>query len=215
MKGFFGKLIPVAVIAVIAVTAVLTTSSVAQASGYVTIMTPAAGSEELVIDGTSLGTFPVYNGTGQIMFSWTRYWAPYWPTYPNPQHTDKSYMVSVWQNTTPLAAEPTWVQLHPSHHWIDDPNPTRFTFDTFMEAENVCQNCPSMIVVVPETIQIVVDENGDSQITYVPVTTPNSSGVPAMMKSGLFLIKGYTRPQDNKPEPCPLPPALQKYCSFF
>ena len=188
MKGFFGKFIPLAVIAAVALTAaVVTTSSVAQASGYVTIMTPAAGSEELVIDGTRVGTFPVYNGTGQIMFSWTRYWAPYWPTYPNPQHTDKSYKVSIWQNVTPLSATPTWVELHTSHHWIDDSNPTRFTFDAFLDSEQLCQNCPSVVAVQPERILAERDANGNVTAVHcehLPETKSGSAGASAYKVKG-------------------------------
>lgn len=188
------------------------TSGAAAERTDVTIMTPPAGSEELVVDGSPIGTFPVFDGQGRLTFSWPEYWAPYWPTYPNPAHTNHSYKVAIWQNTTPLASEPTWVELHASHHWIDDPNPTRFTFDTFLDIENVCQSCPSMIVVQAETIQ-ANGEAADTPYSYIAATAPNSSGVPAVMKSDLFLIEGYTRLQDTK-QKCPFPPAMAWMCQF-
>jgi hypothetical protein len=212
MKGFSGNLFPKAAAALVIVAAALTTTSLALASTYVTLMTPPKGTEQLIIDGKVVGTFPVYNGQEKLTFSWTRYWPAYWPTFPNPKPADKGYKVSVWQNTTPLAATPTWVELHASHHRIDDANPTRFTFDTFMETENLCENCPSMIVVQAESIQNLPDENGDYHITYIPATTPNASGVPAIMKSDLILFHGYTLWKDTK---CPLPADMKEFCVFF
>ena len=183
----------------------------ALAGGSITIMTPPAGMEQLTIDGVKVGTYAVYDGTAQITFSWTPYWPAYWPDYPNPAPADKSYKVAVWQNTTPLAAAPTWSELHTSHHWIDDPNPTRFTFDTFLDFERVCQTCPSVIAVQAERIHRAAGADGSTQITYTPATSISSDGVPALMKSEPFLIEGTTRLQDTKTK-CPLPPKYKWLC---
>ena len=212
MKGLFGKVIPAAALALIGLSAVFFGAGQAHASSYVTLMTP-IGTDTLVINGVKVGTFPVYNGQAKLTFSWTRYWAPYWPSYPNPAPANHGYKVALWQNTTPLAATPTWTQLHTSHHPIDDPNPTRFTFDTFMETENLCQDCPSMVVVQPETIQRIVDAGGNTTFNYIPATASNS-GVPALMKSDLFLVKGFTLWKDAKNPPCPFPPKYAFLCAF-
>ncbi len=184
------KLIPLYAAALILAAAISLGAGVgaALASGSVTIWTAPYATRHLVIDGVSIGTFPVFHETGKLTFSWTPYWPSYWPTFPNPAHTDKSYKVAVWQNTTPLAATPTWVEKHTSHHWIDDANPTRFTMDSWVESENLCADCPSIIIVQAETIVPYLDDNGTTLFQYIPVTTPNGSGVSALMKSQPILI---------------------------
>ena len=212
MKLNFG-LIRVAAGVLIGLITMTAVGGAALASGSVTIMTPPAGTDQLTIDGVKVGTYAVYDGQAQLTFSWTPYWPAYWPSYPNPAPANHSYKVAVWQNTTPLAAAPTWSELHTSHHWIDDPNPTRFTFDTFLDFEAMCQTCPSIIVVQAETVQRTVDANGDTQIDYVPAKSTSSAGVPPLMKSDPFLIEGYTRLQDTKTR-CPLPPKYKWLCLF-
>lgn len=213
MKHISTRLIPqVAAVLIILMTTV-TATGVALASSGVTLMTPPIDHEDLVVNGTEVGNFPVYDGRNQLMVSWTQYWPLYWPTYPNPQHTDKAYRVSIWQNVTPLAAVPTWVEIHISHHWIDDANPTRFTFDAFLDTEQLCQTCPSMVVIQAE--QILPERDANGNYTYQLVTMSNPSGVPAIQKSSLFLLHHDVRWPEVKPERCILPPALQKFCGLF
>ena len=213
MKHISAKMIPQAAAAMIILIATMTATGVALASSGVTLMTPPIDNEDLVVDGMKVGSFPVYDGRSQLMVSWTQYWPLYWPTFPNPQHTDEAYRVSIWQNVTPLVATPTWVEIHVSHHWIDDTNPTRFTFDAFLDTEGLCQTCQSMVVIQAEKILPERDANGN--YTYQLVTVTNSSGVPAIQTSGLFLLHHDVRWQEVKPERCDLPPALQKFCGMF
>ena len=211
MKGFSGKLVPLAAVVLIVLAAVLFSAGPAQASAYVTLMTQPLRSEDLVVDGVKVGYYPVYDGRADLMFSWSRYWPLYWPDYPNPKPATQGYKVSVWQNTTPLAAAPAWTELHIAHHRIDDANPTRFTFGAFVETEKLCETCPSVIVVQAEAIQ-TNPEGSAAPYTYVPVTVTNSSGVPAIMKSDTIVIKGYKRLNETK---CDLPDNLKWMCAFI
>lgn len=166
------------------------------AGGTVTFVTPFDGTQTLVVNGTTLGDFPYYIGISRITFSWTPYWGAYVPGPMNVASPGHAYRVAVWQNTTPLASTPTWVPIHVSDHWTDNPNPTTFTFDSFVDIENVCHDCPSMIVVQAETVQYDPGSTGDSPFVYTPVSAANSAGVPAMMKSGPFLIISNVRLRD-------------------
>jgi len=213
MKGLFTKIIPCAAAALVILATTMTSAGVVMATSNVTLMTPPIDHEDLVVNGTKVGNYPVYDGRNQLMVSWIQYWPPYWPTFPNPQPTDKAYKVSIWQNVTPLESTPTWVELHVSHHLIDDANPTRFTFDAFLNTELLCQNCPSKVVVQPEVVLPQRDANGN--YTYQLVTTPNSSGVPALLSSDLILLHHDVTWWEVKPEPCTLPPSLQKFCGLF
>lgn len=173
--------------------AVVVSGAAASGSG-VTLATPFDGTQQLVINGTTVGNYPYYMGLAPITFSWTAYWPPYVAGSPNAMY--RAYRVSVWQNTTPLASAPTWAELNISDHWIDDPNPTTFTLPAFLDVENVCHNCPSMIVVQPETFQYDPNSTSDSPFIYTPVTTANQTGVPALIKSGQFLITSNLRLRD-------------------
>lgn len=211
MRGFIARPNRIAAAALIILISAVLGMGTAFAASNVTIMTPPIGTQDLTLNGTHIGTFPLYDGTARLTFSWTPYWPAFWPTYPNPQPTNHSYRVAVWQNVSPPGAAPNWVELHTSHHWIDDPNPTRFTMDTFLETENLCDICPSVIIVQAETIQPYLDPSGTTQYNYIPASVPNTYGVPALMKSDPILIQGSTRIQDTK-QPCPLPPKLQWVC---
>lgn len=213
MEGLISKVIPQMIAAAIILATSMTAAGVAMATSNITLATPPIDHEDLVVNGTKVGSFPVYDGRDHLMVSWVRFWPPYWPTFPNLQHTDRAYRVSIWQNVTPLAARPAWVELHTSHHWSDDTNPTRFTFDAFLDTEQLCLSCPSMVAGQPEITLPQRDANGN--FIYQLVTTPNSSGVPALLTSDLFLLHHDVRWQEVKPEPCDLPPSLQQFCGMF
>jgi hypothetical protein len=135
--------------AIVLILAALTVSMVA-ASG-VTLLTPPYGTTDLYYDANGdgavdaseyVGTFPVYDGQQLIEFSW----AP----YAFPAGANGSYRVSLWQNFG-APGQPDWHEFHVSHTWADNPAGTTFSIGPFFNQENICKDCPSMIVVVPET----------------------------------------------------------------
>ena len=164
----------VAIVAAVAVTAA--------GAASVTIQTPPIGSQQLTIQGTVVGTFPVYNGAVDLNVTY--------PAFTFPPGAAGSYRLSIRQNTTPLAAQPTWVELHIDHHWASDPHPTSFTFGPFLMSEGLCETCPSIVVVQPETVAPYLDSTGTTQYRYTPLTAAYSLAPAALTESDQVLFQG-------------------------
>jgi hypothetical protein len=57
-----------------------------------------------------------------------------------------------------------------AHHWASNPNGRSFTFGALGAGENICYNCPTTIVIMPETYQQVYDPTTDTyEYEYTPV----------------------------------------------
>lgn len=170
-KSFLRKM---AAVSLLIVLATVIAASAASAAGTVTIVTPPAHVSPIYVErdnvaGSSpselLGTFPVYDGNKEITFSWTPF------TFA--AGTNGAYRVSLWQNTTPFAAVPTWTQIKVAHHWASNPNGESFTMGSFGFGETVCTTCPTMFTAEPETYVQVYNEAKKSyeyQYTLVGAT---------------------------------------------
>jgi hypothetical protein len=93
-----------------------------------------------------LGNFPVFDGNNTIDFKWT--------PYPFAQGVNGSYRIALWQDISPLAATPTFVERKVAHHWAQNPNGTFFVMGSFGYGEEICTYCPSLIVIWAETYTI-------------------------------------------------------------
>lgn len=140
-------------------------TSMVSASQGVTITSPAIGVTDVYFDANNngvndpaefVGTFPIYTGSG-IAF--------HWQPYTFPAGVNGSYFITLWQNTTPLAAQPTWVLRRAAHDFADNPAGTNYLMGPFFTSEHFCNYCPSMIVVELETYQ-----NINNTIVYTPLT---------------------------------------------
>src|SRR5262245_53849452 len=116
------KRLAIAMLAVI-ILASLVMSTVGAAGG-VSISTSPLTQHKLEIEGVVVGTFPLYNGANYIHISWD--------AYPFPEGVNGSYRVSVFQDHTPLEAEPTWVEIKINHHWADNPAGTEYDLGPFV-----------------------------------------------------------------------------------
>lgn len=175
----------VGIAAVVAAILAAVAVTVVGAAG-VTIVTPSTGNEQLTIDGKVIGTYPVYNGAADLNVTY--------PAYSFPAGAKGSYKLSIWQNTTPAAASPTWTEIHVNHHWASDPNPTTFTFGPFLASEHLCENCPSVVVVQPETVEAYEDGSGTTQYRYTPLVAALTSGPAALTESNEVLFHGTAIP---------------------
>lgn len=127
--------------------------TLAEGANTVTIKTePIKADQELYIDLNEdgintadelVGVFDVYDGNEELTF--------WWLPYAFAEGENGAYAVSLWQNTTPLEAVPTWTEIKLNYHLAEDPLPTQYTFGAFGFGEEVCTNCPTMIVVRPAT----------------------------------------------------------------
>lgn len=110
-----------------------------------------------------LGEFPLYDWNREITVTWQA--DPY--EQLDPAHT--SYRVSLYQIDFSALEEafaaafeggaPDALELarevKVAHHWATNPNGRRFTFGSFGFGEDICLNCPTMVLVAPETYRQV------------------------------------------------------------
>lgn len=132
-----------------------------------------------------IGTFPRY-GAKYLTFTWKR--------YPFAADERGSYHISIMQNVTPLAAQPTWQEFMVTHAWADNPSGPTFTMGPFLRGSGLCDACPSMVVVSAETYQSTQSSAGDWQITYTSIITatpnPITGNTPHIVQeSPLFVIQ--------------------------
>ena len=182
-----------------------TATSIAAASEGVTITSQASGSTDVYFDANHngvneasefVGNFPIYTGSG-IGF--------YWQPYTFPAGVNGSYYITLWQNVTPLDAQPTWVLRRAVHDFADNPAGTNYWMGPFFTTEHFCQNCPSMITVQLETYQ-----NVGNVIQYTPLgeNLSDDSTPSGFATSFGFVVQDVTNNgQPDKPAPgCPPAP---------
>jgi hypothetical protein len=57
-----------------------------------------------------------------------------------------------------------------AHHWASNPNGRSFTFGSLGFGESVCYNCPTVVVIMPETYELVYNLATDTyEYEYTPV----------------------------------------------
>jgi hypothetical protein len=161
----------------------------------VTITTPPiAGAEKVYYNP---GTLP---STWHFIGTYPRYGAKYleftWKPYPFAATVHGAYRVALMQNTTPLAALPTWTPSMISDVWADNPAGPGFSMGPFLRGYGLCDACPSKIVVSAETYQAVqTPGTQDWQIVYTPIltvpTNPPVYGAAArrVQESNTFVIQ--------------------------
>jgi hypothetical protein len=202
--------------------------TLAEDENTVTIKTtPIKADQELYIDLNEdgidtadelVGVFDVYDGNEELTF--------WWLPYAFAEGENGAYAVSLWQNTTPLEAVPAWNEIKLNYHLADDPLPTQYTFGAFGFGEDVCTNCPTMIVVRPATYVKEEDaETGVYEYTFTLVggaasdVANQADGL--MQTSELFTIEVF-RPEASCEHPwnvkelcddaCGNDNACYKYC---
>jgi hypothetical protein len=148
-----------------------------------------------------LGTFPIYDGNQEITFSWN--------PYPFAAGINGSYRVSLWQNTTPFGATPTWVERKVAHHWASNPNGATFTMGSFGFGEEICTTCPSLFVVQAETVRLFLDAaSGSYEYEYTPVASAyalsQTAGGATQTSEEFFFEILRPRPEEREPRVCGL-----------
>jgi len=201
------------VLLAVAVLAALFAGSALAVGGVVILTSPIDTDFDLYIDANSngvydasefVGTFDVYAGNGRkFLFSWD--------AYNFPAGANGAYRVALWQNTTPLAATPTWVERKVAFHLANNPNPTEFSVGAFGFGETICETCPTKVVVQAHTYTTTYDPaTGKTTYNFTPV---GSAAIAAALtsqgtqQSEEFLLKVFG------PEPCQ--PVLTCECTDF
>lgn len=195
-KSFF---IRVGAAVVLAGVIIAVATSVASATGGVTITGPSLGNVDVYFDRNGngvheanefVGTFPAYPGTG-ITF----HWAP----YSFPAGVNGSYYIALWQNTTPLD-KPTWVMRKSGHDFADNPAGTDYLMGPFFDYENICDYCPSII-----NIQLESYQYGDGDVLYFPFSASLTDGSKpsGFAQSDQFVLQDIPG-QEHKKNSCPL-----------
>lgn len=132
-------------------------------------------------DDEYIGDLDVYNWNDALSLSWTEH------TVETVQNG--SYRISFRQYK--LGARPgeggEYTDLYTSHHWVSNPNGCYFVIGPF--GEDLCFGCVTVIVIQPETYELVWDE--DSQ-QYVYEYTLYGSGADSY-ESGPFVFEKVTR----------------------
>jgi hypothetical protein len=175
---------------VIAAGALLVSTALAAANTTVTIVTvPRTVAEDVYIDRNGdgirqsnefMGTFPVFDGNEEMVFSWK--------PYAFATGTSGAYRVSLWQNTTPFAAQPTWQQLKVAHYWTSNSTSEVFTVGSFGFGETVCTTCPTMFVAQPEIVEKYYDPMTNIyEYKYTLISGAGTASQPWAV-SPLFLI---------------------------
>lgn len=185
-------------------------ANVASATGNtVTIDTPKLGDIDVYFDANGngiqeaneyVGKFPAYPGTG-LSF--------HWPAYNFPAGVNGSYYVTLWQNTTPLDKNPTWVMRKAGHDFADNPAGTQYLMGPFFDYENICELCPSMLVVQLEAYQHI-----DDDILYFPFSASlTAGGKPSgFATSDEFVLEGVPGPEHKSAPGCSSPNDSQACC---
>jgi hypothetical protein len=125
-------------------------------------------------DNELIGFFDVHDGNEIIEVVWN--------AYPFEAGTNGSYKVFLRQYQPPNFVE--FTDIKGSHHWASGQDFEEFTFGSFGFGEDVCQNCPTAVMVEPETYELVIDTNtGGGEYIYTPVV-----GAPAY-ESRQFVIE--------------------------
>jgi hypothetical protein len=203
---------------VLLVGGVLVGVTLAEGENAVTIKTtPIKTDQELYIDldengvdtpNELVGVFDVYDGNEELTF--------WWLPYAFAEGENGAYAVSLWQNTTPLEAVPTWNEIKLNYHLANDPQPTQYTFGAFGFGEDVCTNCPTMIVVRPATYVKEKDaKTGVYEYVFTLVggaasdVAEQADGL--MQTSELFTIEIF-RPVEGD---CPHPWSNEAVCIAF
>jgi len=188
--------------------------SVASASAGVTITSPSLGDVDVYFDANGngqheanefVGTFPAYPGSGM-----TFRWAP----YDFPAGVNGAYFVSLWQNTTPLDKQnPTWVLRKAAHDFADNPAGTDYLMGPFFDYENICEYCPSIILVQLEGFEYAHDD-----VLYFPLVAnlvteaPQGSKPEGYATSDEFVLEGIPGKEHKPGGPACKSPKQSKYC---
>lgn len=150
-------------------------------AGGVSIWTSPETQALLVIDDVEVGLFPLYDGAKYIHVSWE--------PYAFPAGVNGSYHISVFQNYNPLG-EPDWVEIKVNHHHADNPAGTEYDLGPFVPSDNLCEWCPSLIVVQPEVF-VYDDQGGSSPYQYTLLNASYSTdALAALEQSEEILISG-------------------------
>jgi hypothetical protein len=177
-------------------------TGVASAATDVTIITPPFAYLDVYFDangnhqqdaGEFVGTFPAFHGSDEMAIQWT--------PYSFAEGANGSYRVSLWQNITPLGTA-TWVERRVQHDWADNPAGTLFYFGPFFKYENICELCPSKIIVQPETYPHL----DDNSFLYTPIAAALSTrGSPhADYESDEFVLDDIGDPPRDQPDRPPV-----------
>jgi hypothetical protein len=151
------------------------------AAGGVTIETSPMTQALLKVDDIEVGLFPLYDGAKYIHVSWS--------PYAFPAGVNGAYRISLFQDHNPLG-DPDWVEISIRHHHADNPAGTEYDFGPFTEADHLCDWCPSVVVVQPETF-VLNDEGGASPYQYTLLNVNYStSAVANLEQSDEILISG-------------------------
>jgi hypothetical protein len=120
-----------------------------------------------VVEDETLGTqISAYSGDDPLTFTWQ----PVEVEGVSPEAL--SYMVALVQMNTEdenvdIFSEEGMVTRKVAHHWASNPNGLTFTMGAFGFGEAICFGCPSYIIVAPETVEAVYDEDtGITQYEY-------------------------------------------------
>lgn len=110
-------------------------------------------------DEELIGFFDVHDGNEVITISWDAY--PF-------GEANGSYRIALRQYQPPDFI--TFKDLKPSHHWASGEDTEHFTMGSFGFGEDICQNCPTEVVIEPETYQEVINaDTGVGEYQYTPL----------------------------------------------
>ncbi len=106
-----------------------------------------------------IGYYDVHDGNEVITVSWDAY------SFGN---ANGSYRIALRQYQ--LTGPTEYIDLKPSHHWASGEDTENFTMGSFGFGEEICLNCPTAIVITPETYELVYNaDTGASEYLYTPL----------------------------------------------
>lgn len=135
--------------------------------------------------GEFVGQYDVYDWNEPFIVSWAL------PDATSVPAENGAYYLAIRQYAIgqPLFG-PAYTEIKGQFAFVEAGN--AFTFDALGYGENICFGCPSVVVIVPHTFELVQIQEDFYDYVYTPITVAEE-GVPMMLMSEPFVFEQAVR----------------------